>query len=245
LSVSDDGRGVDRAAVARRIGREIPAGDAALLAALCHPGLSTRDEATTTSGRGMGMDIVKRTVDSLGGSLALQTTPGQGTSFTLRVPLSVTIVDAFSFTIAAQTFVAPVAMVEAIIEVDAGRVVRAPAPGRGRADASLIERRGEPMPLVRLDALLGLPGQHGALPGKALPTPEMPKKAMIVRRHGEPIAFGVDRMLGQQEVVIRPLEDPLVQRAGITGSTDLGDGRPTLVLDLFALGTGLSFSASA
>jgi two-component system chemotaxis sensor kinase CheA len=235
LAVADDGRGIDRELVARKAGRPVPATDEQLLELIAMPGFSTRDQASRTSGRGMGMNIVKRAVESLGGSLALQTTLGQGTSFTLRVPLSVTIVEAFSFTTAAQTFVAPVAMVEAIIEVEASRVVHGPAPGRGHSHASLIERRGEPMPLVSLDALLGLPGQHGGLS----------RKALVVRRNGEPIAFGVERMLGQQEVVVRPLEDPLVQRAGITGSTDLGDGRPTLVLDLVALGTGLSFPARA
>jgi two-component system chemotaxis sensor kinase CheA len=223
----------------------VPATDEQLLELIAMPGLSTRDQASQTSGRGMGMDIVKRTVDALGGSLSLQTTPGRGTSFTLRVPLSVTIVDAFSFTTATQTFVAPVAMVEAIIEVDASRVVRAPAPGGGRSEARLIERRGEPMPLVPLDELLELPGQPGGLPERALPKQALPKKALIVRRHGQPIAYGVERMLGQQEVVVRPLEDPLVQRTGITGSTDLGDGRPTLVLDLVALATGLSALARA
>jgi two-component system chemotaxis sensor kinase CheA len=250
LTVADDGRGIDRELVARKAGRPVPATDEQLLELIALPGLSTREQASQTSGRGMGMDIVKRTVDALGGSLSLATTPGQGTSFTLRVPLSVTIVDAFSFTTAAQTFVAPVAMVEAIIEVDASRVVRAPAPGGGYSDARLIERRGEPMPLVALDALLALPVRPGQpsrqMPREpALPEPALPKKALIVRRHGEPIAFGVERMLGQQEVVVRPLEDPLVQRTGITGATDLGDGRPTLVLDLVALGTGLSAPARA
>jgi len=64
------------------------------------------------------------------------------------------------------------------------------------------------------------------------------QKAFVVRRNGEPIAFAVDRLLGQQEVVVRPLEDPLVRVPGVTGATDLGDGRPTLVLDLYALAGG-------
>ena len=235
LTVADDGRGIDRELVARKAGRPVPATGDQLLALIATPGLSTRDQASRTSGRGMGMDIVKRVVDSLGGSLSLETAPGQGTRLTLRVPLSMTIVDAFSFTAAAHTLVAPVAMVEAIIDIDPARVARAPAPRPGWSHARLIERRGEPMPLVALDALLRLPGQRV----------ELPRKALIVRRHGEPIAYGVERMLGQQEVVVRPLEDPLVQRAGITGSTDLGDGRPTLVLDLVALGKDLSLPASA
>jgi two-component system chemotaxis sensor kinase CheA len=89
---------------------------------------------------------------------------------------------------------------------------------------SVIERRGEAMPLVDLDAVFALPAERGVL-----------RKAIVVRRGGEPVAFEVDQMLGQQEVVVRPIDDPLVRVPGVAGSTDLGDGRPTLVLDLMAL----------
>lgn len=247
LTVTDDGRGIDGERVARKARQPMPRTDEQLLELIAMPGLSTRDEASRISGRGMGVDIVKRTADSLGGSLSLQTSPGRGTSFTLRVPLSVTIVDTFSFMAGAQKFVAPVAMVEEIIEVDASRIAHAPAPDRGRPEpnlpnlnalaapaAAMIERRGQAMPLLSLAALLRLPGR-AASPDSG--------KALVVRltgRHrGEPIAYGIERVLGQQEVVIRPLEDPLVHRVGITGATDLGDGQPTLVLDLVALGAAL------
>src|SRR5206468_2851747 len=104
---------------------------------LCRPGLSTRSEATTTSGRGMGMDIVKRVVvDQLGGELALQTTPGAGTTFTLRVPLTVSIVDAFTLECAGQRYVVPVSMVEELVEVEPDKVVYGPTPLTGS------ERRG-------------------------------------------------------------------------------------------------------
>ena len=89
----------------------------------------------------------------------------------------------------------------------------------------MIERRGQAVPVLRLDEIFGL----------AAP-PKLRRKAIVVRRNGEPFAFAVDRMLGQQEVVVRPLEDRLVRVEGISGTTDLGDGRPTLVLDLAALG---------
>ena len=92
----------------------------------------------------------------------------------------------------------------------------------------MIERRGQAVPVLALDDLLGLPVANTSL-----------RKAIIVRRNGEPFAFAVDRMLGQQEVVVRPLEDVLVRVTGVSGTTDLGDGRPTLVLDLAALGDSL------
>jgi len=236
LTVSDDGRGIDAAAVARRAGVPVPATAEGLLELLARPGLSTKTEVTTTSGRGVGMDVVRRiAVDELHGELTLVTTPGHGTTFSLRIPLSITIVDAFSFVCGGETFVVPVSTVEEIQEVDLARTVRGPdrrkssrgQPDRRRAPraADMMQRRGEAVPVLRLDELFGLPA----------PT-EGRRKAIIVRRNGEPYAFAVDRMLGQQEVVVRPIEDALVRVHGVSGTTDLGDGRPTLVLDLAALG---------
>ncbi|HZX66782.1 MAG TPA: chemotaxis protein CheW, partial [Myxococcales bacterium] len=230
LTVTDDGRGVDATRLARKAGREVPASDAALLDLLTIRGLSSRDEATTTSGRGMGMDIVKRIVDQLGGELLLKTQRGSGSTFTLRVPLSITIVDAFSFACGKQPFVVPVATIEEIVEVDPGRLVRAP----GGRDLRLLQRRGETVPLLALESVLHM--ERGTEPRR---------KALIVRRNAEPYGFEVDRMLGQQEVVVRPLEDPLVHVPGVTGSTDLGDGLPTLVLDLLSLTGSLGESRAS
>ncbi|MDC0685374.1 chemotaxis protein CheA [Sorangium atrum] len=276
LSVADDGRGIDRALVARRAGRPAPESDAALLDLITLPGLSTLDQATKTSGRGLGMDIVRRiAVEQLSGELAVSTSPGAGTTFTLRIPLTLTIVDAFSFLCGDQLFVTPVAGVEEVVEIDAARIIRGPAPGEARGGSMLpaagearggsmlpaagearggtmlpaagearggtmlpaagearggtmlIERRGEVVPLVDLGALF----ETGASPAR---------RALVVRRHGAPFAFGVTRVIGQQEVVVRPLEDPLVRVPGVSGSTDLGDGRPTLVLDLVTLSGRLS-----
>ncbi|MGK3994944.1 chemotaxis protein CheA [Sorangium sp. So ce1024] len=276
LSVADDGRGIDRAHVARRAGRPAPETDAALLDLITLPGLSTLDKATKTSGRGLGMDIVRRiAVEQLGGELAVSTARGVGTTFTLRIPLTLTIVDAFSFLCGDQPFVTPVAGVEEVMEIDPARIIRGPVPGRARGLAELpalgrapglaelpapgrasgvaelppagrargvaerpaegrarggtelIERRGEIVPLVDLGVLFDL-GPLGA------------SRALVVRRNGAPFAFGVTRVLGQQEVVVRPLEDPLVKVPGVSGSTDLGDGRPTLVLDLVTLSGRIS-----
>lgn len=229
ISVEDDGAGIDREKLARRAGRPLPETNEALLALLTMPGVSTRDEATTTSGRGMGMDIVKRiVVEELGGELTVDTAPGRGTTFTLRIPLTITIVDAFSFRCSSEAFVVPVAGVEEIVEIDPAQIMRAPS-GKGRAPVRMIERRGSPMPLIALDTVFRLPRLEMAR-----------RKAIVVRRTSQPFAFEVDQMIGQQEVVVRPLEDPLVRTPGVVGSTDLGDGQPTLVLDLVALSAKLS-----
>ncbi|MBF5045271.1 chemotaxis protein CheA [Aggregicoccus sp. 17bor-14] len=233
VQVSDDGRGVDAAAVARRAGVPVPQSDEELLELLCRPGLSTREEVTTTSGRGMGMDIVKRiAVDQLGGELRLQTEAGVGTTFTLRVPLTISIVDAFVFESGQQRYAVPVATVEELVEVDAARLVRGPGGAEARGEVQILERRGQAVPLLRLATVLGQPAGEGG-----------GQKALVVRQRGEPVAFAVDRMLGQQEIVIRPLEDVLVKVRGVSGATDLGDGRPTLVLDLIALGGGAAAEA--
>ena len=225
IQVNDDGRGIDRQVLARAIGGEVPANDAALLEVLCRPGLSTRAQATLTSGRGMGMDIVRKiVVDQLGGDLSVHSSPGEGTTFTLHIPLTVSILDAFTVQCGEQRFAIPVSIVEEIVEIDPRAVVR--GPGRGGAEGTaLIERRGETIPLVDLARVLD---------GAAAPRREA-LQALVVRRGAEPVAFGLERVLAQQETVVRPLVDPLVQVPGIAGSTDLGDGRPTLVLDLVVM----------
>jgi two-component system, chemotaxis family, sensor kinase CheA len=161
--------------------------------------------------------------------VAVQSTLGQGTAFVLTIPLTVTIVEAFSFRCGPQSFVVPVAGVEEIVEVQPTEVVRAPS-GKGRAEMRLIERRGTAVPLVSLQGLFHLESA-GPVPAS---------KAILIQRSGQFFAFEVDRMLGQQEVVVRPLQDPLVKQPGIVGSTDLGDGQPTLVLDLFSLSAKLT-----
>lgn len=228
VTIQDDGRGINREAVARKAGRPVAKNDEELFEQIATPGLSTREDVTHTSGRGMGMDIVKRTVEMLGGTISLSTTSGKGTAFTLRVPVSITIVDVLSFVSGGQVFVAPVAMIDEIIEVDPAQMVKSPAVTGQGPEPRLIQRRGEAIPFLRLDALLERRAQDGASP-----------KALVVNQNRGAIAFGVDRMLGQQEVVVRPLDDALIRVTGMSGATDLGDGRPTIVLDLATLGTAV------
>jgi two-component system chemotaxis sensor kinase CheA len=227
LTVSDDGRGVDREALARRAGRRID-DDQAALEAMTTPGLSTRDEATETSGRGLGMDIVRRiVVGDLGGELAMSSEPGAGTTFTLEVPLTIAIIEVFSFECGSQPFVVPVASVEEILELSEQSRIASPAGARGKVPLTLCERRGRPLPVVSLGVLLHIDGGASA------------NKALVVRRNAEPLAFAVDRMLGRHEVVVRPIDDELARVAGVAGATDLGDGKPTLVLDLVELGASI------
>lgn len=226
LSISDDGRGIDRAAVARRVGMDL-ADDHALLDQLTTPGFSTRETATETSGRGYGMDILRRiVVADLGGELSMSTEIGKGTTFALEVPLTIAIIDVFSFECGNQAFVVPVASIEEIFEL--GDLAHSEGPtAKGRMPISMIERRGSTVSVVQLGALLRIAAASA-------------RKALVVRRNGELLAFAVDRMLGRHEVVVRPIEDVLARAPGIAGATDLGDGRPTLLLDLIELGAGIA-----
>ncbi len=238
IRIEDDGRGVDRARVAAKAGREVPSEDSALLDMLCQPGLSTRDEVDTTSGRGVGMDIVRKiVVDGLGGELLLETKPGLGTTFVIRVPLTIAIVDSFMLRCGGERFVVPVPVVEEIIDLDPARIVHGPR--ANNRDTRFFARRGETVPVVDLARALGLFGRPGTAPIDTA-------QALVVRRgHEDPVAFAIDRVLGQQETVVRPLVDPLVTVIGISGSTDLGDGRATLVLDLIGLSAQLGRARGA
>jgi two-component system chemotaxis sensor kinase CheA len=246
LTVRDDGRGIDREAVASKLGCRPAANDEELLEQITRPGLSTREDVTTSSGRGMGMDIVRRTVEMLGGGLSVQSVPTQGTTFTLRVPVNVTLVEVFSFEAGGQVFVAPVAMVEEIVEVDAARVVSPPTPSADGPPPRLVRRRGDVIPLLALEHLLRRNTAGSAVDAHAtMAGANVPEKALVVHHGRNAVALGVSRMLGQQEVVVRPLHDALVRVTGISGAADLGDGRPTLVLDLLTLGSVAAQQARA
>lgn len=224
IAVSDDGRGVDLEAVARKAGAAVPRTGPEILELIAAPGFSTLEAPTRTSGRGIGMDVVRRTVVlDLGGALEVSTARGAGTTFTLRVPLSLTIVDGLTLECAGETYVVPTASVDELVEVDPAALVEGPDPSGVGAPVRMLRWRGESVPYVELRDALGL-RRDGA-----------GRKGLVIRADGASFAFGVDRMIGRQEVVIRPMADPLVSLAGIAGATDLGDGRPTLVLDLPAL----------
>jgi two-component system chemotaxis sensor kinase CheA len=228
LTIRDDGRGINREAVARKLGRPIARSDEELLQQICAAGLSTSTAVTTTSGRGMGMDIVQRTVDVLGGTLKLNTSEGKGTTFTMRVPVTITIVDVLGFQANGQIYVAPMAVVDEIVDIDPSLVVEMPSPLPLAERPRLVQHRGRSIPFFTLSNAIG-----------SSTCQKIPTKALVVNQGKGSVAFGVDRLMGKQEAVVRPLDDALIRVTGMAGATDLGDGKPTLVLDLPALGQSL------
>ncbi|HWB81566.1 MAG TPA: chemotaxis protein CheW, partial [Nannocystaceae bacterium] len=221
LEIVDDGAGIDVGAVAKKSGREI-ADDHQLLEVLSAPGFSTRDVASTTSGRGVGLDIVRRTIETLGGALELANAPGHGVTWRMRVPLTVALVDAFACAAGDARWLVPVSAVEAIVELDDADRIETPTSDGGRG-VGMLSTRGMLVPLVSLGEALGGAAREGD------------RKALLVQHGRQHFAFAVERMLGRHEVIVRPLVDPLVQSATVAGSADLGDGLPTLVLDLRAI----------
>jgi two-component system, chemotaxis family, sensor kinase CheA len=223
IEVSDDGRGIDTAAVAKRARAArlpVPEGtldSAALLEILCAAGFSTREEADRASGRGVGMSVVMTTVRELGGSLTLDTVPGQGSRFAIELPLTLAITDAIIGVVGDQTFAVPQSAVREVIEIDPGAV-------RIMERHELVPYRGGVLPLLRLTSLFGLKGR---------PRPLL--HALVAGQGTSAVGLVVDRIVGQREIVVRALSDPLVKVPGVSGATDLGDGRVVLILDLPAL----------
>jgi two-component system chemotaxis sensor kinase CheA len=223
LEIADDGRGVDVAAVTRRaraIGLELGDGELkgdALLDVLCAPGFSTRETADRAAGRGVGMGVVQSAVRELGGTMTLETAAGEGTRFLIELPLTLAIADAIIASVGGQTFAVPQASVREVIALPESVV-------RALEKNEIVPYRGGVLPLLRLSRLFGLPAQ----PGRAL-------HIFVVGSGGGSVGIAVDRILTQREIVVRPITDRLIKSEGITGATDLGDGRVVLILDLVRL----------
>jgi two-component system chemotaxis sensor kinase CheA len=224
IEVADDGRGVDAAAVAARAraeGRRV-ADDALdaveLLALLCAPGLSTKDATDRASGRGVGMTVVKDTVEQLSGTMALETEPGRGTRFIIQLPLTLAIADALIGRVGREQFAVPQAAVREVVEVAAADV-------RVIEGHEIVPYRGASLPIIRLARAFGIDSAPGD------------RFHMFVVGGGSlaAVGLGVDRIVGQREIVVRAIADPLVRVDGVAGATDLGDGRAVLILDPVAL----------
>jgi len=223
LEIIDDGRGIDAgqvAARARAAGLPVPAGpldEATLLDLICTPGFSTRDVTDRASGRGVGMSVVKNTVQELNGTLRLETARGEGTRFVIELPLTLSIADALIATVGDRTFALPQPSVREVVEID-------PAALRRVEHQEIAPFRGGVLPIVRLARVFGIP---------AAPRPRL--HVFVIGAGQDAVGLAVDRIVGQREIVVRTMADPLVRVGGIVGATDLGDGRVVLILDPPAL----------
>jgi two-component system chemotaxis sensor kinase CheA len=224
ITVSDDGRGIDPVAVRARaeaaglIAPDAAVPDTEILALVFEPGLSTRAEVSETSGRGVGMDVVRSNITSLGGLVDLESRLGHGSVITLTLPITLAIVQALLVEVAEQRFAVPLASVLETLMVSEDEIQRS----EGR---ELLNLRGKPLPLRRLADEFGLQSQAERSGGEDL--------CAVVLGLGE-LRMGllVDALLGQQDTVIKPIQGPVRQVRGIAGATELGDGDAVLVLDV-------------
>jgi two-component system, chemotaxis family, sensor kinase CheA len=223
IEISDDGRGVNAERVvarARQVGLPVPAGpidNVTLLDLISAPGFSTRDESDRVSGRGFGMNVVREALQELGGSIQLDTTPGQGTRFTIELPLTLAITAAMLARVGDQVFAVPQAAVREVAEIEAAGI-------HALQGSEIVEFRGAPLPVVRLARALGFPE-----------SPQERFHAFIIGTGAAAVGLLVDRIVGHREIVVCTTADPLIRVDAVTGATDLGDGRAVLILDPAAI----------
>ena len=232
IEVSDDGRGLDRArllAKARELG--MPCSDAMaddeVFGLIFEAGFSTAKQVTDLSGRGVGMDVVRRNIASLGGYVAIDSELGSGTTITLQLPLTLAVLDGMVVSVAEERYIIPLEFVAEAIQPRAADI-------KSVANlASLIAVRGEHLPLIKLSEVVEMQGApcavgRGGGPGGG----QEGQLCLVVEVDNRRAALLVDSLIGQQQLVVKSLETNLHAVPGVAGATILGDGRVALILDV-------------
>jgi two-component system chemotaxis sensor kinase CheA len=223
IQVMDDGRGIHREKVlakARKNGLVPPNGnitDQEILNLIFHPGFSTAEQISDVSGRGVGMDVVKKQIQKLRGSVDIESPPGQGTTFSLRLPLTLAIIDGLVVTVGAERFIIPLASVKEMLRPSAGTVSTV----ENRAEVVII--RDRMLPVLRLYSRFGIE-----------PRSKDPYDSVFIVADVDGLSFClmVDELIGKQEVVIKSLGPVFQHVSGIAGGAILGDGHIGLILDI-------------
>lgn len=227
LTVGDDGGGLDRAAILARA-RELGIADAEPEAMIFDPGFSTAATVDDVSGRGMGMDVVRKNIEAIRGSVAVASRPGEGTTFTLRVPLTLAVIDGFCVEAGGEVFIMPI---EGVVECLA-------CPSIAFTDGTAVMPvRGEPLPVLRLDSLLDSHAASGNRIRKR-------ENVVVVRHGGKRAGLVVDGIQGALQTLVRAIPSHFERNAAIHGSAILGDGRIALILDIPTLLTATAQAGS-
>ncbi|MEC9406308.1 MAG: chemotaxis protein CheA [Pseudomonadota bacterium] len=221
IEVMDDGAGLNRQRIldkARQSGLAVSddMSDADVWQLLFAPGFSTAEAVTDLSGRGVGMDVVKRNIVGLGGQVTLSSQAGQGTRVEIRLPLTLAILDGMLVGVGDETYVIPLNVVCESLQPAAADIKRI------TGQAEMVRVRGEYIPILRLHQAFGVAGAQQALAASVL---------VIVESEGKRVALQVDELLGHQQVVIKNLEEHYGSVFGVSGATILGNGRVSLILD--------------
>src|SRR6266850_1640491 len=222
VQFSDDGAGLDHDSILQHARSKALVPEGARLSEseihnlIFQPGFSTADKVSELSGRGVGLDVVRRNVNALSGAILVESRKGHGTTFTIRLPLTLAIIDGFAVKVGTETYVIPLSSVQECLEL--------PSEKHTSGEGGVINLRGEALPYVRLRDLFECGGKRPAR-----------EKIIVVEYHGGRAGLAADELLGEQQAVIKPLGRLFQGIRGVSGSTILGNGRVALILDVPAL----------
>ena len=225
IEVRDDGRGLNRDKLltkARERGLDAPdsMSDADVWSLIFAPGFSTADVVTDVSGRGVGMDVVKKNIAALNGTVEIDSAEGYGMSVKVRLPLTLAIMDGMSIGVGAECYILPLSSVVESFQVEADTIKTVGGANR------VVRVREQYMPVIDLESVFEVPRDKAA-DGNGI--------MVIVEAEGGRVAVLVDELLGQQQVVVKNLESNYRKVANVSGATIMGDGRVALILDVGAL----------
>ncbi|NQD36147.1 chemotaxis protein CheA [Permianibacter sp. IMCC34836] len=216
IEISDDGAGLNKERIRNKgierglITAEQQLSDQEIYRLIFEPGFSTAEQITNLSGRGVGMDVVRKNIDALRGEVEVESREGEGATVRIRLPLTLAIIDGFQVSVAGAAFVLPLEMVKECADLIAADVYR-----------NLVSLRGEPLPFIRLRELFAV---EGAQPQR--------ESLVVVQYGGQRVGLVVDSLVGELQAVIKPLGALFRDMRGISGSTILGNGQVALILDV-------------
>lgn len=226
ITVEDDGRGLNRDKILAKaisqglISETEKLSDDQIWPLIFRPGFSTAEKITDVSGRGVGMDVVKKNIEALGGTVSIKTAAGKGTTFTLKLPLTLAIIEGMTVRVGQDTYIVPLLSILESIQPKADCVKT--IVGKGE----LVNVRGTYLPMIRMYEVFCLKPEYTE-PTKAI--------LLILETEGERVAVMVDEILGQQQVVIKSMEQNFRKVEGVAGATILGDGTVGFILDVRGL----------
>ncbi len=223
IEVADDGGGLKRDRIRQKaitkglLSPEAEPSDAELFKLLFEPGFSTAEQISNLSGRGVGLDVVKRNIEALRGTATIDSQEGAGTTMSIRLPLTLAIIDGFLMGVSTSAYVVPLDMVEECIELTDGK-------STNKARGNMLNLRGEVLPLIRLREYFSLSGRAGKR-----------ENVVVVKYAGSKAGLVVDELMGEFQTVIKPLGKIFTHLRGLSGSTILGSGEVALILDVPSL----------
>jgi two-component system chemotaxis sensor kinase CheA len=236
VEVSDDGGGLDKERILAKararglVGAGDTLTDTEIYELIFVPGFSTAEKTTDLSGRGVGMDVVRRNVKELGGTVEVKSERGRGSRFTITLPLTLAIVDGQSVSVGTETYIVPLVSIVESMQLKASGVTRL------SGSSEVLSFRGDYLPIIRLHELFGVEPRSRALHEGLV---------VVAEGDGRRVGLFVDDLLGQQQVVIKSLEANYGHIEGVSGATILGDGSVALILDVPGLIRAASMRAAA